>query len=134
MYRLLILLICLFSVSCFRGYKNDTSPRSPEEVAFGDLALELQNRAEKLSDTYRANTALREFAARASRFHNSCRRFGCNSIEARAVFDQLYFQSGEVDRELEKQPDSGLTRAWTELRENDLLPIAKKLGYKPGQQ
>jgi hypothetical protein len=134
MYRLLILLICLFSVSCFKGYKNDTSPRAPEEVAFGDQALELQNRAEKLSDNYRGNPALAEFAARASRFHNSCRRFGCGSIEARAVFDQLYFQSGEVDRELEKKSDPELARAWTELRENYLLSIARKLGYKPGQQ
>lgn len=134
MYRLLILLICLFCVSCFRGYKNDASPLAPEQVAFADLALELQNRAEKLSDTYRSHASLREFAERASRFHNSCRRFGCNSIEARTAFDQLYFQSGEVDRELEKQPDAELIRGWTEFREKNLLPIARKLGYKPGEQ
>jgi hypothetical protein len=134
MYRLLILLICLFSLSCSRGYKNETSPRDPEAVAFADQALDLQNQAEKLSDTYRSNMALREFAARAGRFHNSCRRFGCGSIEGRAAFDQLYFQSGEVDRELEKSPNPELMRLWMEQRDNVLLPIARKLGYRPGQQ
>jgi hypothetical protein len=134
MYKLLILFICLITLGCHRGYKNEKGPLAPEEVALADHAQAIEDRAETLSDSYRANTVLREFASRASRFHNSCRRFGCNSIEARAAFDQLYFQGGEVDKNLENQRDSELARAWSDLRDNYLVAMARKLGYKPGEQ
>ena len=134
MYKLLILLILVLSVGCHKGYKNDFSPGAPEQVALADFALEMQTRAEKLADNYRSDSVLHEFVERAAKFHNACRRFGCGSIEGRGAFDQLYFQSGEVDRELEKSPNADFVKAWASIREDYLLQMARKLGYKPGEQ
>ena len=73
---------------------------------------------------------LAEFAERASRFHNACRRFGANSLEARSAFDRLHYQASQVSSTLTKESAPALYEEWETLRK-DLLQIAEILGYRP---
>jgi hypothetical protein len=127
----LLLLVLILSVAC-GGYKAKKNPMSPEEVRIADLAQKLESDAADLQDEAHPpfKEALTEFAERAFRFHNACRRFGSNSLEARSAFDRLHYQAGQVSSPLTKEADAALFEKWEKLRA-DLLEIGEILGYRP---
>ncbi len=130
MKKLLILVLILMA-GC-GGYKSTKSPLSPEEIRIADLAEKLEGEAAELKDDAEPpyEEVLSEFADRASRFHNACRRFGSNSLEARSAFDRLHYQASQVSSTLTKEANPELYEDW-EKRRAELLEIAQILGYRP---
>jgi hypothetical protein len=101
-------------------------------VRIADLAQKLESDAADLKDDAHPpfKDALTEFAERAFRFHNACRRFGSNSLEARSAFDRLHYQAAQVSATLTKESDATLFEKWEKVRA-DLLEIGELLGYRP---
>jgi hypothetical protein len=127
----LLLLLLIVTAGC-GGYKNTKSPMSPEEVQIADLAQKLENETDEFQNEAQPpfQEPLAEFAQRASRFHNACRRFGSNSLEARSAFDRVHYQAGQVSNILTKDSAPALYEKWETLRK-DLLEIGEILGYRP---
>jgi hypothetical protein len=130
MKKLLLLLLILMA-AC-KGYKSAASPMSPEEVRVADLAQKLESDATPLADEAQPalKDSLTEFSERSARFHNACRRFGANSLEARSAFDRLHYQASQVSTTLTKETEPALFEKWEKIR-GSLLEIAEILGYRP---
>ena len=127
----LLLLFLIFVAAC-SGYKSSGNPMSPEEIRVADLAQKLENDADEFQNEAPPpfHDPLAEFAERASRFHNACRRFGANSLEARSAFDRVHYQASQVSSTLTKESAPALYEEWETLRK-DLLQIGQILGYRP---
>jgi hypothetical protein len=131
MKKILLLFVILNIVAC-GGYKAKKNPMSPEEVRIADLAQKIDNDAAPLADEAQPphKDAISEFADRASRFHNACRRFGANSLEARSAFDRLFYQTSQVSSSLTKESDAALFEKWEKLR-TEVVQLSEFLGYRP---
>jgi hypothetical protein len=127
-----LLLVFLILMAACKGYKSNQNPMSPEEVRVADLAQKLESDASPLPDEAQPQLKdpLAEFSERAARFHNACRRFGSNSLEARSAFDRLHYQASQVSTTLTKETDPPIFEKWETIRAN-LLEIAAILGYRP---
>jgi hypothetical protein len=133
MNRFVIFILILFAAGCFKTYRGP-NPKDPQEIKLAEMAADIESRSDQLLKMVPDDPALQEFSLRAARFHNSCLRFGCTSIEGRAAFDQLYYQAGEVDKSFQAKPNSKTLEEWNRIRSDSLTNIARKLGYKPGEQ
>jgi hypothetical protein len=131
MKKILPLFLILLIAGC-GGYKAKKEPMSPEEVRIADLAQKVENDAFSLADEAKPpyKEVLTEFADRASRFHNACRRFSANSLEARSAFDRLFYQTSQVSSSLTKEADPALFEKWEKVR-TEVVQLSEFLGYRP---
>lgn len=126
----------LFLVVSCRAYHGKSDPLSPEEVQVSDMATALVNDSAALQESSPAalKDTVGSFIDAAQKFQNLCLRMGANSLEAHKAFDQVMFVEAQISQSAELKSNSDFDAKWQQVRNNRVMEIAKKLGYRPEKQ
>lgn len=131
---ILFFLICGSGCS---GYKGTTTKNVTEkELQITDMSGQLVAQSEQfLKDAPPDLQSLaNEFNERATRYNNSCLRFGPDTLDARNAFDRLWYQTTQLDKTVNEESYGDLYKQWVTIRDDYVRKIGRTLGYRMPEQ